>query len=67
MLWVTMKIHVVGIFLLIHNSSSSEAEVLGRQHVERREWLIHEEHFRLTTSARANPTRCFMPPESSLG
>ena len=43
------------------------AQVLGGQHVERGKRLIHEENFGLDHRARANPTRCRMPPESSLG
>jgi len=32
--------------------------------IERAERLVHEQHLGSMASARAIPTRCFMPPES---
>ena len=42
------------------------AQRFGRQHVERRERLVHQQDVGCTTSARAKPTRWRMPPDSSL-
>ena len=47
-----------------------EKEVLHvapNQRVERREGLVHEEYLLLGRQGRVrDPTRCFMPPESSV-
>ncbi len=67
MLWVTMKMHLVGIFLLSHNSSSSERRFSAVNTSSAENGSSMKSTSGSTTSARANPTRCFMPPESSLG
>ncbi len=44
------------------------AQGFGGEHVERGEGLVHEKEISGSTArARAKPTRCFMPPESSFG
>jgi hypothetical protein len=39
----------------------------ARERIERAERLVEQQHARRAASARAMPTRCFMPPEISNG
>ena len=47
MLWVTMKTARVGILWSLPELQQFAAEVLGGEHVQRGERLVHEQHFRL--------------------
>ena len=67
MLCVTMKMALVGIFLLSHSSSSSPRRFSAVSTSSAEKGSSMNSTSGSTTSARANPTRCFMPPESSLG
>ncbi len=50
-----MKIAWVGILLSSHSSMQFAAEVLRRQHVEGRKWLIHEQDLRLHNQRARKP------------
>ena len=39
----------------------------ARQRIERGERFVHQHDLRFIDSARAMPTRCFMPPDNSAG
>ena len=67
MLWVTMNTARVGIFLPSHNSSSSERRFSAVSTSSAEKGSSMKSTSGSTTSARAKPTRCLMPPESSLG
>ena len=67
MLWVTRKTARVGIFLPSHSSSNSERSVSAVSTSSAENGSSMKSTSGSTTSARANPTRCFMPPERSFG
>ena len=67
MLCVTMKTARVGIFLPSHSSSSSARRFSAVSTSSAENGSSMKSTSGSTTSARANPTRCFMPPESSFG
>ena len=67
MLWVTIKMLRVGIFLARHRSSSSPRRFSAVSTSSAEKGSSMNRTSGSTASARANPTRCFIPPESSLG
>ena len=62
-----MKMAVVGIFLLSHNSSNSERRFSAVRTSRAENGSSMNSTSGSTTKARAKPTRCFIPPESSFG
>ncbi len=67
MLWVTMKIARVGIFLPTQSSTSSSrsCSAVSTSRAEKASSMNRTSGW--TTRARAKPTRCFIPPDSSFG
>ncbi|MNP00934.1 hypothetical protein D3C76_927330 [compost metagenome] len=67
MLWETMRMPLVGILLSSHSSSMSSRSVspVSTSSAEKASSISSTSG--LVTSARAIPTRCFMPPDSSRG
>src|ERR1035441_577020 len=66
MLWVTMKMAVVGIFLLSHSSSNSERRFSAVRTSSDENGSSMNSTSGSTTNARAKPTRCFISPDSSF-
>ena len=67
MLCVTIKIDSVGIVFFAHNSISSERRFSAVSTSSAENGSSMNKTSGCTTSARANPTLCRMPPESSFG
>ena len=67
MLCVTRKIACVGIVFFCHNSSSSLRRFSAVSTSSAENGSSINRTSGSTTSARAKPTRCRIPPESSLG
>ena len=67
MLCVTMNTARVGIFLSSHNSSSSLRRFSAVKTSKAENGSSMNNTSGSTTSARAKPTRCFMPPDNSFG
>ena len=67
MLWVTMNTDCVWIFLSSHSSSSSLRRFSAVSTSSAENGSSMNSTSGSTTSARAKPTRCFIPPDSSFG
>ena len=67
MLWVTMKMACVGMVFFCQSSSSSLRRFSAVSTSSAEKGSSMKRTSGSTTSARAKPTRCRMPPESSLG
>ena len=67
MLWVTRKTALVGMVFLNHNSSNSLRRFSAVSTSSAEKGSSMKSTSGSTTRARAKPTRCFMPPESSFG
>ena len=67
MLWVTIRIALIGIRPSCHRSSRSVRSVSAVSTSRAENGSSISRIFGCTTSARAKPTRWRMPPESSFG
>ena len=66
-LWVTIKIAFVGIFLFSHSSINSPRKASAESTSSAEKGSSKHNNSGSTAIARANPTFCRMPPESSRG
>jgi len=47
------------------SARSSSCSLRRNERIESRKWFVHEQDVRIGGKARASPTRCCIPPESS--